>query len=121
MRGGESSVSLLGVAYAVFQSGNITVDRPPGFQVTDVGTIVSGAIGAAFIIAGLLVFAYLVWGGLQWITAGGDKANIEAARGRISSALVGMAIIAAAYAIVILLQFVFGYQVLGGIVIPQFF
>jgi hypothetical protein len=120
VKGGENMLSLTGIVFAQ-QQGNITVQRPAGFQVTDVGTIVSGAIGAAFIIAGLLVFAYLVWGGLQWITAGGDKANIEAARGRISSALVGMAIIAAAYAIILLLQYVFGYQVLGGIPIPQFF
>ena len=62
-------MSLTGIVYAQ----NITVDRPAGFQVTDVGTILSGAIGAAFIIAGLLVFGYLVWGGIQWITAGGDK------------------------------------------------
>lgn len=121
MKGGEIIVLLTGVVHAQFQHSEITVDRPPGFQVTDVGTIISGAVGAAFIIAGLLVFAYLVWGGIQWITAGGDKANIESARGRISNALVGMAIIAAAYAIVLLLQYVFGYNVLGGVAVPQFF
>jgi hypothetical protein len=111
-------LTLFGVAYA---QGSITVTQPVGFQITDVGTLISGAIGAAFIIAGLLVFAYLVWGGIQWITAGGDKANIEAARGRISNALVGMAIIAAAYAIVLLLQYVFGFTILGGVQLPVFY
>lgn len=115
MRGGEYMLSLVGTAYA---QGTITVARPAGFQITDVGTLISGAIGAAFIIAGLLVFAYLVWGGIQWITAGGDKANLEAARGRISSALVGLAIIAAAYAVVLLLQYVFGFTVLEGVTLP---
>jgi hypothetical protein len=99
----------------------ITVSQPAEMRITDVGTIVSGAIGAAFIIAGILVFAYLVWGGIQWITSGGDKANLEAARGRISNALVGMAIIAAAYAIVLLLQYVFGYTILGGVQLPVFY
>ena len=110
-------LSLVGKAYAQM----ITVSQPAEMRITDVGTIISGAIGAAFIIAGILVFAYLVWGGIQWITAGGDKANLEAARGRISNALVGMAIIAAAYAIILLLQYVFGYTILGGVQLPVFY
>ncbi len=104
-----------------YQYGRITVDRPAGFQVTDVGTIISGAIGAAFILAGLLVFAYMVWGGLQWITAGGDKASLESARGRITNAIIGMVIIAIAFAVVMLLQFAFGYQLLGGVDLPTFY
>jgi hypothetical protein len=102
-------------------SGTVTVSKPAGFQITDIGTIVSGAIGAAFLIAGILVFAYLVWGGIQWITAGGDKANIEAARGRISNALVGMAVIAAAWAVMQLVQYLFGFSVLGGVTFPTFY
>ncbi len=99
--------------------GNITIVRPAGFQVTDVGTVVTGAIAAAFIIAGILTFAYLVWGGLQWITAGGDKASLEQARARITQALIGMTIVAAAYAIIQLLEYAFGYSIGGAI--PQFF
>ena len=110
-------LSLVGKAYAQM----ITVSQPAEMRITDVGTIVSGAIGAAFIIAGILVFAYLVWGGIQWITSGGDKANLEAARGRISNALVGMAIIAAAYAVILLLEYVFGYTILGGVQLPVFY
>ena len=109
------------VVYAQFQSGNITVDRPPGFQVTDVGTIISGAIGAAFIISGLIIFAFLVFGGVLMITSSGDKSQTERGRNAITGAAVGFAIIASAYALVLLLQFIFGYQVLGGIEIPQFF
>lgn len=114
-------LSLFGVAYAQLGTGAITVDKPQGFQISDIGTLVSGAIGAAFVIAGLLVFAYLVWGGIQWITAGGDKANLESARGRISNALVGLAIIAAAYAVILLVEFVFGLTILGGVTIPKFY
>lgn len=114
-------LSLFGVAYAQLGTGGIAVDKPAGFQITDIGTLISGAIGAAFVIAGLLVFAYLVWGGIQWITAGGDKANLESARGRISNALVGLAIIAAAYAVILLVEFVFGLTILGGVTIPKFY
>ena len=99
----------------------VTIDKPAGFQITDIGTLIAGAIGAAFLIAGVLVFAYLVWGGIQWITAGGDKANIEAARGRISNALVGLAIIAAAWAIIKLVEFFFGVNFTGTLSLPTFY
>lgn len=113
-------LTLFGVAFATGQS-TITVTQPATMKITDVGTLISGAIGAAFIVAGLIVFAFLVWGGIQWITAGGDKANIEAARGRITSALVGLAIIASAYAIVRLLEYFFGYSILGATNLPTFY
>ena len=111
-------MSVVNQAYA---QGDITVSRPVGFQVTDVGTIIAGAIGAAFIIAGIIVFGYLVWGGIQWITAGGDKANVEAARSRISNALVGLAVIAAAWAVTLLVEYIFGFNVLGGVTLPTFY
>ncbi len=100
---------------------SVNVGRPSGFQITDIGTLISGAIGAAFLIAGVLVFAYLVWGGIQWITAGGDKANIEAARGRISNALVGLAVIAAAWAIMQLINFFFGVNFTSTLSLPTFY
>ncbi len=103
------------------QQGNVTVQRPAGFQVTDVGTIISGAIGAAFIIAGLIIFAYLVFGGILYITSSGDKSQTEKGTSAMTGAAVGFAIIAAAYAIMLLMQYIFGYQVLGGIAIPTFF
>lgn len=97
---------------------NVTITQPAGFQITDVGTIISGAIGAAFIIAGIIVFAYLIWGGIQWITAGGDKANVEAARSRISNALVGLAVIAAAWAVMKLIEYFFGVSFTGNLSLP---
>lgn len=112
MRGGEYMLSLFA----------ITVTQPSSMLITDVGTIISGAIGTAFVIAGLLVFGYLVWGGIQWITAGGDKANLESARGRISNALVGLAIIAASYAVILLLEYFLGYDIVGpNIPLPTFY
>lgn len=113
---------MLSLIPKAFAQGNVvTIQKPAGVRVTDIGDIISGAIGAAFILAGVLVFAYLVWGGIQWITAGGDKANVEAARTRISNALVGLAIVAASYAIVLIIQYVFGYTIVGQLDIPTFY
>jgi hypothetical protein len=96
------------------QEYNVGVPKPPGFQIEDLGLLISRAIGVALLIAGILVFVYLVWGGIQWITSGGDKAKTEEARSRITAALIGLAIVAAAWAVMQLISFFFGVDVLGG-------
>ncbi len=65
-------------------------------------------VDAAIIGAGILLLIYLVWGGLEWLTSGGDKAKLESARAKITSALIGVAIIAAAYAFWIIILTFFG-------------
>ncbi len=102
------------VVRPVYAQPNIGIERPPGFQIDDLGVLISNLIGVALIIAGILVFAYLVWGGIQWITSGGDKGKTEEARARISSALVGLAIVAAAWAVMQLVSYFFGIDILGG-------
>jgi hypothetical protein len=102
------------------QGGTIQVPPPPGFNITNIGTLISAAIGLALIIAALLVFVYLIWGGLQYITSGGDKGKTEEARARISAALVGLAIVAAAWAVIQIVGYFFGIDIFGGNVpIPQ--
>ena len=65
----------------------------------ELGNLISAAIQAAIVIAGLLTFAFLVWGGIEWLTSGGDKEKYEAARGRITAAVIGLVIVVAAWAI----------------------
>lgn len=50
-------------------------------------------------VAALLVFFYLIWGGIEWITSGGDKGKTEKARDKITASVVGLIILAASYAI----------------------
>jgi hypothetical protein len=97
-----------------FAQGTISIPKPSGFQIDNIGKLISAAIGLALLIAALLVFVYLIWGGIQWITSGGDKGKTEEARNRISSALVGLAIVAAAWAIIQLVGYFFGIDIFGG-------
>ncbi len=93
---------------------SLSVPKPPGFQIEDLGKLISNAAGVALVIAAILVFVFLVWGGIQWITSGGDKGKTEEARNRITAALVGLAIVAAAWAIVQLVSTFFGIDIFGG-------
>ena len=87
---------------------DIIVKKPSQVTFTNLGSLLGGAVGAAIVIALMLAFLYLIMGGIQWITSGGDKAKTEEARDRITTALVGLAIVAAAWAIMRLVGFFFG-------------
>jgi hypothetical protein len=68
------------------------------------GGFIRALITIAFIVATLIALAFLIWGGIKWITSGGDKGGVEAARNTIVAALVGLVIVFLAY---LLLSIVF--------------
>ena len=89
-------------------------------KITDVGQLISAIVGTLLIVAALLAFLYLIMGGIQWITSGGDKAGMETARNRITHAIVGLIIVGAAWAIMLLVQNFLGVTILGGsLPLPQ--
>ncbi len=86
----------------------ITIDQPDEVKVTELGPLIQSGISIAVIIAAILTFAFLVWGGIQWITSGGDKGKYEEARNRITAALIGLAIVALAWLVIKLVTYFFG-------------
>ncbi len=91
----------------------LSLGQPKGFKIADIGSLITSAISLLFIIAALLAFVYLVLGGIQWITSGGDKAGMEAARNKITHAVVGLIVVGAAYAIMLLAQSFLGVSIVG--------
>lgn len=84
-----------------------------------VGKLISNIAGLLFLFAFLLTFLYLIMGGIQWITGGGDKAQMETARNKITNAIVGVIIVAAAYAVFVLIGRFFGLDI-NALKIPSF-
>ena len=64
------------------------------------GGIIGGILGFLLAIAGLLSFLYLLTGGIQWITSGGDKTGVDTARQKILNAIIGLVITFGTWAIV---------------------
>lgn len=81
--------------------------------------IISGAINLALVVVALVFFAMLIWGGLRWITSRGDKTEVENARNQITNALIGLAIVFVAWAIITLINNLFGVN-LFNLSIPSF-
>src|SRR3989304_1789203 len=85
---------------AVYAQGvPLNIPAPPNLRVTDLGRLISGAIGAILVVTTLAAFIYLLLGGFQWITSGGDKAGVEAAQKRIQAAIIGLFVVFAAWAL----------------------
>jgi hypothetical protein len=92
----------------------ITIGQPSNIKIGDVGKLISAGVGVLLILAALLAFFYLILGGISWITSGGDKAAMETARNKITHAIVGLIIVGAAWAVMILIQNFLGIQIIGG-------
>lgn len=56
------------------------------------------------IVGGLAFILYFLLGGLSWLTAGGDKAKVEAAQKQITNAVIGLSVILVSYAIILFIQ-----------------
>lgn len=87
---------------------DIEVNPGTGYA-TDFGKMFSSILNVVMLIAAVLVFAYLIFGGIQWITSGGDKGKAEEARNKITAAIIGLIIVAASYAIINLIVNFLGF------------
>ena len=52
------------------------------------------------IVGGLAVMLFMIWGGLQWLMAGGDKAKLEEAHHKITNSLIGLGVLVGSFAVI---------------------
>ncbi|MEX0622068.1 MAG: hypothetical protein WD187_03750 [Candidatus Woykebacteria bacterium] len=92
----------------------------PSLAFLNIGGIVGNLLTIAFFAAALFFLIQVAIGGISWINAGGDPKTLEAARGRITNAVIGIVIVAAAFAITIIVTTALGINIFkaGGITIP---
>lgn len=96
----------------------IIIEPPTEKGFRDIADVIKNLARIIFIIALVLVFFYFLWGGVKWITSGGDKAQTEAARNVLTAALIGFGVIALSYAIIRFIGNFFGVDIFGEFEIP---
>ena len=62
-------------------------------------TTITALITLLLVIAVLVAFFFLIYGGIRWITSGGDKEAAAAAQKTITAAIIGLALAFSAWAI----------------------
>lgn len=80
----------------------------------NLGELLGQLLILLFAFAALLAFVFVIIGGIQWITAGGDKMAAQAARDRITAAVVGLIIVVAAFAITLIITTLLGVNIFSG-------
>jgi hypothetical protein len=93
--------------YSQLQQGNSPV------KIFDLGKFVGSISGVVLLVAGIASFAYLLYGGFNWVASGGDKGKIDNARNMITHALIGLAITASVYALFSVVQYFLGIDIVS--------
>lgn len=75
---------------------------------SDLGTFISRVFSAIIIVAGIATFVYMIYGGIEWVMSGGEKDKINGARAKITQAIIGLAVVASAWAVFKLVDYFFG-------------
>lgn len=88
-----------------------------GFSLADSATIpllfIKNFLTIGFIIGSVGFLFMLLWGAVEYVTAGGEKEKVGNASKRITSALVGLILLFAVFAIMAIVQQVFGITLLN--------
>ncbi len=121
----KNKIQLGAIIGPVFAQGTINIKPVPGSGVDNLVNLtpsgmISGSISLIFIVVSIIFFFILVFGGLKWITSGGDEKKVASARSGITNALIGLVVVFSAWAIIRVISSLFGITILGDIVLPKF-
>ncbi|HLD91828.1 MAG TPA: hypothetical protein VI795_00365 [Patescibacteria group bacterium] len=87
------------------------------FEAPDASILLSAILPkiiGLLMVFGVVAFLFmLIWGAVSWILSGGDKAHVESARARITSALTGLVLMFSTFAIIKLIETFFGIDILS--------
>ena len=95
---------------------NVDIETPAKEYIpinTNLGDYVSNGVSAIILVAGIATFLYLIWGGIEWIISGGNKEKVQGAKDKLTNAIIGLGIVAAAWAIFRLVDHFFGIGIAG--------
>jgi hypothetical protein len=75
--------------------------------------VVPKFVGLLMVFGSAVFFFMFLWGAISWILSGGDKAHVEAAKNRITNALIGFVLMIAVFAIAKLIKTFFNIDILS--------
>lgn len=64
------------------------------------------------IVGGMALLVFLIWGAIDWLMSEGNQEKLTAAKNKIFHALMGLGILAASFAIVKVIELIFGFDIL---------
>lgn len=99
------------LADLILPGGQTIVDPLPSGRFTNLASVVTNVLPILFSVAGIILLAYLVWGGFDYLTSMGDPKKAEGAKNKITNAILGFILIFSAYWITQIIDYVFKLKV----------
>ncbi|MCL5675950.1 MAG: pilin [Patescibacteria group bacterium] len=85
----------------------------PGSVAERISFLLSNILAFLTVLGGIWFMIQFLVGAFKWITSGGDKNNVEAAKEHLTHAVISLAILVSAYIIVGLVGAIFGLDILN--------
>ncbi len=96
------------------------IENPTGYSGEGaLGNLLTNITTTIAIVAGVLLFGMFIYGGITWLTAAGNEDQTEKAQKILSSAVVGLVIVVAAYFITEILGSALGFGSIFDLNFPQ--
>ena len=73
---------------------NINSEVSPFFKIKSIDGFLHNFIQIALIVASISTLFYLLWGGIEYLTSGGEQEKAKSAKSKITQAIAGLAITA---------------------------
>jgi len=103
---------LLGSTIDIDLAGQAVDQDLAGAQFQTFGDFLSRILSLILIVAGLMLLLYMIWGAINWMSAGGDSGKVQKARDQITQAVIGLVVLLSTLAIFNLLQTFFGFEII---------
>jgi len=84
-----------------------------GALVPQLDIFISNVVTALTIVAGIAFILYFMIGALSWITAGGQRDNVEKAQKQMTNAAIGMIAVVVSYFIAAIIGTILGIDILN--------
>ena len=68
-------------------------------KAADLKQVVASLVQIVLGFVGIIFVILIIWGGLEWMTSGGNEQKIESAKNRIKNATIGLVLVVLAYTI----------------------
>ena len=97
--------------YDMLNDNTKQVQQAAGLGEASIGTIIASIIQAGLGLLAAIFLVLMIIAGFQWMTASGNEAQVKKAQDTIKTAVIGLVIVLAAYAIT---YFIFKYLPFSG-------
>jgi len=90
------------------QGGNPIISAVCRLTGANIAVTIQNVVTFIIVLAVIIALLYLLYGGIKWVTSGGDKEKVESARNHITAAIVGLIIVFLAIFVISIVLALFG-------------